>query len=108
MAEFWLFFVKKINLSNKKIIKYFSMLFRNIIYGSKQFSKTGLKQIEIKKMEWELKKNQEKLGAYIYKCNSSHGAFDFSNDVYFNKMITKIKENQNFINQKNKINIIEK
>jgi len=65
-------------------------------------SKIGKSKIEIKKIEWELKHNQEKLGAYIYKCNKSDGAFDFSNDIYFNDLIDKIKENKNFIDQKNK------
>ena len=100
MADFWLFFVKKINSVTKKITHYLSLLIKNIIYSSKKISKTGIDQIEIKKLQWELKQNQEKLGSYIYKCHKSDGTFDFSNDVYFDQMIKKIKENQNFINKK--------
>tara|TARA_B100000686_G_C16147188_1_gene645009 strand:+ start:136 stop:447 length:312 start_codon:yes stop_codon:yes gene_type:complete len=100
MADFWLFFVKKINSVTKKITHYLSLLIKNIIYSSKKISKTGIDQIEIKKLQWELKQNQEKLGAYIYKCQKLDGTFDFSNDVYFDQMIKKIKENQNFINKK--------
>tara|TARA_Y100001970_G_scaffold44549_1_gene55677 strand:+ start:287 stop:598 length:312 start_codon:yes stop_codon:yes gene_type:complete len=102
MADFWFFFVKKINLYGTRLIQYFSILLKNIIYGSRKISENSLDKIEIKKIEWELKHNQEKLGAYIYKCNKSDGAFDFSNDIYFNDLIDKIKENKNFIDQKNK------
>jgi len=102
MADFWLFFVKKINYSSQRLIKYFSILFRNIIDSSSYFSKNGLNQIEIQKMKWELKHHQEELGTYIYKCNISDGSFNFSNDVHFNELIKKIKEIQLFIDKKNK------
>tara|TARA_Y100001968_G_scaffold110398_1_gene99925 strand:- start:35 stop:337 length:303 start_codon:yes stop_codon:yes gene_type:complete len=99
MADFWLFFVKKINYSSQRLIKYFSILFKNIINRSKYVSKNSLDQIEKQKMKWELKHYQEKLGAYVYNCNSSDGAFDFSNDEKFNELIKKINEIQNFINK---------
>ena len=102
MADFWLFFVKKINSSAQRLIKYFSVLFKNIMISSNYFSKNGLDQIEIQKMKWELKYHQEELGKYIYKCNISDNAFDFSNDVHFNELIKKIKEIQHFIDKKNK------
>ena len=108
MADFWLFFVKKINYSSKRLIKYFIILFKNVINSSKYVSKNSLEQIEIQKMKWELKHYQEKLGIYIYNCNNSNGAFDFSNDEKFNELIKKINEIQNFIDKKIKINKIEK
>ena len=102
MADFWLFFVKKINYSSQRLIKYFSVLFKNIMISSNYFSKNGLDQIEIQKMKWELKYHYQELGKYIYKCNISDNAFDFSNDFHFNELIKKIKEIQHFIDKKNK------
>tara|TARA_B110000263_G_scaffold57003_1_gene48644 strand:+ start:832 stop:1143 length:312 start_codon:yes stop_codon:yes gene_type:complete len=102
MADFWLFFVKKINYSSQRLVKYFSILFKNILNSSSSISKNSLNQIEIQKMKWELKHHQEELGAYVYKCNSFDGAFNFSNDVDFNELVKKIKEIQNFIDKKNK------
>ena len=102
MADFWLFFVKNINYSGQKLIKSLSVLFKNIINSSNAFSKNGISQIEIQKMKWELKYYQEKLGAHVYKNNISNGAYDFSNDVYFNELVEKIKEIQKFLNKKNK------
>ena len=34
MADFWLFFVKKINKSTQKFLQYISILFNNILKGS--------------------------------------------------------------------------
>ena len=102
MADFWLFFVKKINYSSQRLIKYISILFKNILNSSNSISKNSLNQIEMQKMRWELKHCQEELGVYVYKCNSSNGAFDFSNDAHFNELVKKIKEIQNFIDKKNK------
>jgi len=102
MADFWLFFVKKINYSSQRLIKYISILFKNILNSSNSISKNSLNQIEMQKMRWELKHYQEELGVYVYKCNSSNGAFDFSNDAHFNELVKKIKEIQNFIDKKNK------
>ena len=108
MADIWLFFVKKINSSCLRLIHYFSLLFKNIINGSYSFSEKSIKNIEIQKLKWEINHLYQELGEYIYQCNISSNAFDFSNDLHFNKLIKKIKKIENFINKKNKINKIEK
>tara|TARA_Y100000589_G_scaffold219120_1_gene206859 strand:- start:22 stop:333 length:312 start_codon:yes stop_codon:yes gene_type:complete len=102
MADFWIFFVKKINKSTKQIIKYISILFNNILKSSFTLSQDSLTKIEIQKLKWELGFYHKKLGKYIYKCNQKGGANDFSNDENFIQLIKKIKEIQNFIDIKNK------
>ena len=54
MADFWIFFVKKINKSTKQIIKYISILFNNILKSSFTLSQDSLTKIEIQKLKWEL------------------------------------------------------
>ena len=41
----------------------------------------------------------KKLGDYIYKCNLNN-TYNFSNDSQFHKLIDKIKEIENFLNNK--------
>ena len=43
---------------------------------------------------------------YIYKSNTEDNTFNFSGDESFDRIIKKIKENENFINNEN--NKIEK
>jgi len=106
MSEVWLAFIKKINLFSQKIIKYFSFLVQNIISGSKSFSKKSIDSFEVNKVKWELKRRKQELGDYIYKSNVEDNTFNFSGDENFDKIIKKIKENENFINNEN--NKIEK
>ena len=106
MSEVWLAFIKKINLFSQKVIKYFSFLVQNIISGSKIFSKKSIDSFEVNKVKWELKRHKQELGDYIYKSNIEDNTFNFSGDENFDKIIKKIKENENFIN--NEDNKIEK
>lgn len=108
MGDIWLFFVRKINSSNQRLIHYFSILFKNILNGSYNYSENSIKNLEIQKLKWDIKHIHRELGEYIYKCNSLNNAFDFSNDLHFNELVKKIKKIENFINEKNKINKIEK
>ena len=102
MSDVWLIFVNKINDFNHKIIKYSASIIKSIISSSKFFSKSSMHKIEIKKLEWELNREKEKLGHYIYKCNSDK-IYDFSNNSQFHQYIDKIKEIENFLHQlKNK------
>ena len=52
MADFWLFFVTKINKSTQKVLKYISILFNNILRGTTSISKDSFSQIEIQKLKW--------------------------------------------------------
>ena len=106
MSEIWLSFIKKISLFSSRLIKYFSLLSKNIISGSKNFSKKSIDSIELNKVKWELKKNKQELGDYIYKSNVNDDVFNFSGDEKFENIIKKIRENQNFINHPN--NNVEK
>ena len=107
MSNIRLSFIKKINLFTVKLIKYFSYLIKNIISGSRKISKKSIDNIELNKVKWELKKNKHDLGNYIYKSNVNDNAFNFSDDENFDKIIRKIKENENFINTSNN-NKVEK
>ena len=99
MSDIWLLFIDKINKFNKNIARYSFSIIKNILSYSKVFSKSSIDKIEIKKLNWELKKEREKLGSYIYKCNLQN-IYDFSNDATFNNSIDKIKEIENFLNDK--------
>tara|TARA_Y100001934_G_C11677155_1_gene461644 strand:- start:122 stop:433 length:312 start_codon:yes stop_codon:yes gene_type:complete len=102
MADFWIFFVKNINKSTQKLLRYIGILFSNISDGSSNFFKDGFNKIEIQKLKLELSFHYKKLGDYIYKSNTNDDAYDFSNDEHFIKLIKKIKEIENFIDIKNK------
>ena len=102
MSEIWLLFIKKINKTNQLLIKYFSLIIKKIIYGSKFFSKRSIEKIEEKKIKWERQKKLEQLGLYIYNSNQEKDMVDFSNDVYFNETIKKIKEDQEFLESEHK------
>ena len=102
MADFWIFFVKNINKSTQKLLRYISILFSNISNSSSNFFKDGFNKIEIQKLKLELSFHYKKLGDYIYKSNTNDDAYDFSNDENFIKLIKKIKEIENFIDIKNK------
>ena len=80
MGDIWLFFVRKINSSSQRLIHYFSILFKNILNGSYNYSENSIKNLEIQKLKWDIKHIHRELGEYIYKCNSLNYAFDFSND----------------------------
>ena len=108
MSEIWLLFIKRINKLNQLLIKSFSLFIKKIIHGGKFFSKSSIEKIEEKKIKWELQKKLEQLGLYIYNANKEKGTVDFSDDVYFNDIIKKIKEDQEFLKSEHKINTIEK
>ena len=102
MSEIWLLFIKKINKTNQLLIKYFSLIIKKIIHGGKFFSKSSIEKIEEKKIKWERQKKLEQLGLYIYNSNQEKDMVDFSNDVYFNETIKKIKEDQEFLESEHK------
>jgi len=99
MSDVWSIFVDKINNFTQKIVRYSVSIIKSIISSSKFFSKSSLKKIEINKLKWELNKEKERLGDYIYKSNLNK-TYDFSNDSQFHKIIDKIKEIENFLNNK--------
>ena len=100
MSEVWSIFIDKINKFNQKIVRYSAYIIKSIISSSKVLSKSSIKKIEINKLQWELNKEKQKLGYYIYKCNLD-GTYDFSNDSKFHQFIDRIKEIENFLNNKN-------
>ena len=67
MADFWLFFVKKINKSTQNFLQYISILFNNILTGSASISKDSFNKIEVQKLKWELNLYYKKLGSYIFQ-----------------------------------------
>ena len=96
MSEVWSIFVDKINKFNQKIIRYSAFIIKSIISSSKNLSSSSIEKIEINKLKWELNKEKQKLGDYIYKSNCNN-IYDFSNDTQFYKLINKIKEIENFL-----------
>ena len=102
MSEVWSIFVDKINKFNQKLIRYSALIIKSIISSSKNLSSSSIEKIEINKLKWELNKEKQKLGNYIFKCQSND-IYDFSNDPQFYKIIDKIKEIENFLKNK-KIN----
>lgn len=101
MSDIWSIFIDKINSFNHKIIRYSVSIIKNIISFSKVFSKSSVKRIEIKKLKWELDKEKQKLGDYIYKSHSNN-IYDYSNDSQFHEFTDKIKEIENFLQNKEK------
>ena len=101
MSEVWSIFVDKINKITQRIIRYSVSIIKSIISSSKFFSKSSMKKVEINKLKWELSKAKKKLGDYIYNSNIND-TYDFSNDSEFHKLINKIKEIENFLNNKQK------
>ena len=101
MSEVWSIFIDKINKFNQRIIRYSVSIIKSIISSSKFFSKSSIKKVEINKLKWELSKAKKKLGDYIYNSNIND-TYDFSNDSEFHKLIDKIKEIENFLNNKQK------
>ena len=99
MSDVWSIFIDKINSFNRKIFRYSVSITKSIISSGKIFSISGIKKIEINKLKWELNKEREKLGDYIYKSNLND-IYDFSNDSQFHKLIDRIKEIENFLNNK--------
>ena len=99
MSDVWSLFVDKINKFNKNIARYSFSIIKNILSYSKIFSKSSINKIENNKLNWELKKRKEELGHYIYKCNLDK-TYNFSNDDKFHNLITKIKEIEIFLNNK--------
>tara|TARA_B100001123_G_C15107679_1_gene946176 strand:- start:521 stop:832 length:312 start_codon:yes stop_codon:yes gene_type:complete len=102
MSEIWLLFIKRINKLNQLLIKSFSIFVKKVIYGGKFFSKSSIQKVEEKKIKWEIQKKCEQLGSYIYDLHQENGTVDFSNDMHFNDMIKKIREDQNFLKSENK------
>ena len=96
MSEVWSIFVDKINKFNQKIIRYSALIIKSIISSSKNLSSSSIEKIEINKLKWELNKEKQKLGDYIYNCNRND-VYDFSNDTQFYKLVNKIKEIENFL-----------
>ena len=101
MSEVWSIFVDKINKFTQRIIRYSFSIIKSIISSSKFFSKSSMKKVEINKLKWELSKAKQQLGDYIYNSNIND-TYDFSNDSEFHKLIDKIKEIENFLNNKQK------
>ena len=101
MSDVWSLFVDKINSFNRNIARYSFLIIKNILSYSKIFSKSSIHKIEVNKLNWELKKEKEKLGHYIYKSNLNK-TYDFSNDTKFHNLITKIKEIEFFLKDKNR------
>lgn len=99
MSDVWTLFIDKINKFNKNIALYSFSIIKNIFSYSRLLSKSSIDKIEINKLKWELKKEKEKLGNYIYKCNLKN-IYDFSNDATFSNSIDKIKEIENFLEDK--------
>ena len=101
MSEVWSIFIDKINKFNQKIIRYSALIIKSIISSSKNLSSSSIEKIEINKLKWELNKEKQKLGDYIYKSNCND-IYDFSNDTQFYKLINKVKEIENFLKNKEK------
>ena len=100
MSEVWSIFIDKINKFNQRIVRYSVSIIKSIISSSKIFSKSSIKKVEINKLKWELNKEKQKLGEHIYNSNIND-IYDFSNDSKFHNLINKIKEIENFLNNKN-------
>ena len=96
MSEVWSIFIDKINKFNQKIIRYSALIIKSIISSSKNLSSFSIQKLEINKLKWELNKEKQKLGDYIYNCNCND-VYDFSNDTQFYKLVNKIKEIENFL-----------
>ena len=100
MSDVWSIFVDKINNFNQNLIRYFVSIIKSIISYGRFFSKSSVEKIEINKLKWELKKEKEKLGEYIYKSNLDD-TYNFSNDLKFHEFINKIKKIEHFLNKNN-------
>ena len=101
MSEVWSIFDDKINKFTQRIIRYSVSIIKSIISSSKFFSKSSIKKVEINKLKWELDKEKQKLGSYIYKSHSNN-IYDYSNDSQFHEFTDKIKEIENFLQNKEK------
>tara|TARA_B100002052_G_scaffold297766_1_gene329296 strand:- start:1285 stop:1596 length:312 start_codon:yes stop_codon:yes gene_type:complete len=99
MSEVWSIFVGKINQFCQKLIKYSSIIIKNILSSLQLFSKSSLDTLEIKKLEIELNKERRNLGKYIFRCGKDK-TYDFSNDSKYHNFIDKINEIENFITVK--------
>ena len=92
--------VKKISTFKKILSKKSNRLFKKAIYKSEEYTNKGIKQIEIEKLKWKLKKTYSKLGQYIYKNNVNDNVVDYSDDEMFILLINKINDIRNLINQR--------
>ena len=92
--------VKKMNNFGKTLSKKSSVYFNKAIHKSEEYSNKGIKQIEIKKLKWKLKKTYSELGQYIYKNNIKNNVVDYSDDEKFILLINRINKIRNFINQR--------
>lgn len=99
MSDIWSIFMDRINRFNQNIIRYFASIAKSFISYSKIFSKSSINKFEIKKLNWELKKENERLGKYIYKSKLNN-IYDFSNEAEFYEIIDRIKEIKNFLKSK--------
>ena len=99
MSDIWSIFMDRINRFNQNIIRYFTSITKSFISYSKFFSKSSINKFEIKKLNWELKKENERLGKYIYQSKLNN-IYDFSNEAEFHKIIDRIKEIKNFLKSK--------
>ena len=92
--------VKKISTFRKILSDKSNRLFKRAIYKSEEYTNRGIKQIEIEKLKWKLKKAYSELGQYIYKNNVKNNIIDYSDNETFILLIGKINNIRNFINQK--------
>ena len=92
--------VKKMSTFRKILLEKSNRFFKKAIYKSEEYTNRGIKQIEIEKLKWKLKKAYSELGQYIYKNNVKNNVVDYSDDESFVLLINKINNIRNFINQK--------
>ena len=92
--------VKKMSTFRRVLSEKSNRFFKKVVYKSEEYSNKGMKQIEIEKLKWKLKKAYSELGQYIYKNNIKNNVVDYSEDESFILLIGKINNIRNFINQK--------
>ena len=59
--------VKKMSTFRRILSEKSNRFFKKAVYKSEEYTNKGIKQIEIEKLKWKLKKTYSKLGQYIYK-----------------------------------------
>ena len=92
--------VRKMSTFRKVLLEKSDRFFRKVFHKSEEYTNKGIKQIEIEKLKWKLKKSYHELGQYIYKNNINNNVVDYSDDERFILLINRINNIRNFINQK--------
>ena len=92
--------VKKMNNFGKTLSKKSNIYFKKAVHKSEEYTNKGMKQIEIEKLKWKLKRAYSELGQYIYKNNIKNNVVDYSDDEKFILLINRINKIRNFINQR--------